>query len=61
MVCELHEDPEKDITAGTFDNTEDIELEPRQKKKKNDTQKNRQKKLSGTKIKSLLSFFKKER
>ena len=37
MVYELYEEPEKDIIVGTFDNTMDIELEPRQKKKKSDT------------------------
>ena len=39
MVHELYEEPETDITVGTFDNTEQIELQPRRKQKKNDTPK----------------------
>ena len=31
MVHELYEEPETDITVGTFDNTEQIELQPRRK------------------------------
>ena len=46
-VHELYEEPEEDIVVGTFDNTEDIELEPRQKKKQMDTPKTNKKKLPG--------------
>ena len=60
MVRELHEEPERGITVVTFDNNEDIELEPRQKEKKNNTHKTNKKELSGTKNKSILSLFKKE-
>ena len=38
MVHELYEEPETDITVGTFNNTEQIELQPR-RNKKNDTPK----------------------
>ena len=47
MVHELYEEPKKDIITGAFDNTEDIQLEPRQKKKKICTPKTNKKKLLG--------------
>ena len=61
MVHELNEEPEKDIIVITFDNAEDIELEPQQKKKKSDFPKTKKIKLSETKYESILYLSKQER
>ena len=61
MVHRLYEEPEKDIIVGTFDNTGDIELALRQKKKKKQhSKRSNKKKLSGAKNKSILSFLKRK-
>lgn len=59
MVHGLYEEAVKDIIAGTFDNTGDIKLGPRQNQNKSNTpKKKKRKKLSG--IKNILLFFKKQ-
>lgn len=61
MVNELYSEPENDIIVGTFDNAECLEIEPRHKKKKTNSTREAKKNLLGTKSRSILSFFKKEK
>ena len=57
MVHGLYEEPEKDIIVGTFDNTGDIELALRQKKKKSNTPKGQTKRnCQGQKIRAFYRF-----